>query len=255
MASKACCTIPPVVSDTDAYKLQGSHDKISDLKTYVTGSTDSKTGVLVIYDIFGLDFAQTLQGADIIASSTSSLVVIPDFFKGEPMAISGFPPDTPEKQKALGEFFAGPAAPPKTVAKVGELVPLLKEKYPSVERWALMGYCWGGKVTALLSGAGCPFVGSAQIHPAMMDAEDAAKLTVPHFVLATKDEDAETTEKVRGIIENHQDEAVRTKSQVMRWEGTFHGFMAARVDLKDAESKAYYEKGYKKLVHWLKEVL
>jgi hypothetical protein len=41
----------------------------------------------------------------------------------------------------------------------------------------------------------------------------------------------------------------------MRWEGTFHGFMAARADLKDKENLEYYEKGYKKLVHWLKEVL
>lgn len=63
--SHACCTVPPVVGDN--YKEKGSWTTVNGLKTYATGSSSAKTGILVVYDIFGF-FPQTLQGADIIAS-------------------------------------------------------------------------------------------------------------------------------------------------------------------------------------------
>lgn len=249
MTSKACCTIPPVVSDTDNYKTQGSYTRISSLLTYTTGPTTSKTGVLVIYDIFGMHFPQTLQGSDIIASS-GHLVVMPDLFDGAPMDIANFPPNTPEKQQKLKAFFGGIANPGPMVQKIrSEVVPAVKEAYPGVERWAVVGYCWGGKIVTLLS-AGEGFVASAQLHPAMLDAADAGNIKIPHFLLATKDEDEAVVEAFKTALEG-----VGKKSQVFRWEGTFHGFMAARANLKDKENLEYYEKGYKKLVHFLNESL
>lgn len=62
--SKACCTVPPVVSD--GYKEKGEWITIDGMKTYKTGSEKAKSAILVIYDIFGF-FPQTLQGADILA--------------------------------------------------------------------------------------------------------------------------------------------------------------------------------------------
>ncbi|KAI5846186.1 dienelactone hydrolase [Tricharina praecox] len=253
MTSKACCTIPPVVSDTDNYQTQGTYTTISSLRTYAVGPTTSKTGVLVIYDIFGMDFPQTLQGCDIIGSS-GHLVVMPDLFDGAPMDMANFPPDTPEKQQALQTFFAGLANPGPMVQKIrAEVLPAVKQTYPAVDRWAVIGYCWGGKIVTLLS-AGEGFAASAQLHPAMLDPADAAKITIPHFCLSTKDEDAAATEGFRTVLEAVKG-VVGEKSLVLRWEGTFHGFMAARANLKDKENLEYYEKGYKKLVHFLKETL
>ncbi|KAA8900013.1 dienelactone hydrolase [Sphaerosporella brunnea] len=252
MASKACCTIPPVVSNTDEYTIKGSYSALSEFKTYVTGSTSSKTGVLVIYDIFGMDFKQTLQGSDIIASS-GHLVVMPDLFKGQPMDIGVFPPDTDERRKKLTDFFATTANPQNNVETVKNLVPALKEAYPSVEKWALVGYCWGGKIVTLLSQEGTPFAASAQCHPAFLDPEDGKKLTIPHLCIASKDEDPVAVQKFKEVVEAN--EKIRDKSEVVRWEGIFHGFMAARANLKDRENFVYYEKGYKKVVHFLKEAL
>ena len=62
--SKACCTVPPVVSN--GYKEKGSFTTIAGMKTYVTGPSSAKSAILVVYDIFGF-FPQTLQGADILA--------------------------------------------------------------------------------------------------------------------------------------------------------------------------------------------
>jgi dienelactone hydrolase len=162
MTSKACCTIPPVVSDTDAYTVKGSYSILDGMRTYVSGSPTSKTGVLVVYDIFGLDFKQTLQGCDIMSSSggreregEGRLVVMPDLFRGEPMDIKNYPPDTPEKQQKLSAFFGSKAAPAKNVEAVRNLVPLLSKSFPSVERWALTGYCWGAVVPCSLSPCVC----------------------------------------------------------------------------------------------------
>jgi len=254
MASKACCSIPPVVTDLSKYEKKGTYETISNLKHYITGPHDAKTGIFVVYDIFGLDFTQTIQGSDILASGTKALTVIPDIFDGKPMNINDFPPTTPEKKQALDAFFSpdGPANPEKTVAKVREtLLPGLKKRFPSVEKWAILGYCWGGKMTTLLSGADSPFVASVQCHPAFLDPTDAAKLTIPHLCLATKDEDHETTKKFEEAIP----EALKSKSIVHYWDGTFHGFMAARTDLENPEHLAYYKKGYEAAVDFLHKAL
>lgn len=63
--SHACCTVPPVVSE--GYKTKGEYTTYGGLKTYATGAPGAKTGILVVYDIFGF-FPQTEQGADILAT-------------------------------------------------------------------------------------------------------------------------------------------------------------------------------------------
>lgn len=70
---------------------------------------------------------------------------MPDFFDGEPADISWYPPDNEEKGKKLGEFFQAKAAPPKTLPRVSKVVKELGESR-GVEKWGVVGYCWGGKV-------------------------------------------------------------------------------------------------------------
>ena len=55
----------------------------------VTGPSDADKAIVVIYDIFGY-FPQTLQGADILATSDKQKyrVFIPDWFKGTPADIA-----------------------------------------------------------------------------------------------------------------------------------------------------------------------
>lgn len=174
------CTIPPVVSE--GYQAKGGYITVDGLKTcksmppasiacsvgyhvlktYTpesialahtrhpdrTGPADAKHAILIIYDIFGF-FPQTLQGADILATSDkerSYQVFIPDFFEGKPADISWYPPDNEEKGKKLGEFFAGPAAPAKTVARIPKVVDDINSKVSGIQSWGILGFCWGGKV-------------------------------------------------------------------------------------------------------------
>ena len=115
------------------------------LRSDVTGSTSSTRGVIAVYDIFGF-CPQTFQGADRLAESIKGLLLMPDFFKGEPLSLSLYPPDTDEKKKTAMEFMAGPANIGKNVEKLVEAVKEAKRKYGNVRSWGTYGLCWGGKV-------------------------------------------------------------------------------------------------------------
>jgi dienelactone hydrolase len=110
---------------------------------------------LVVYDIFGF-FNQTLQGADILAHTDDIKyqVFMPDFFEGKPADISWYPPDNDEKGKKLGEFFNNQAAPPKTLPRIPKIVEELG-KSRGIEKWAIIGFCWGGKVCGFICDGDC----------------------------------------------------------------------------------------------------
>ena len=111
----------------------------------VTGSTPSTKGIIAVYDIFG-EMPQTLQGADRLAKSVGALVLVPDFFRGKPLPLSLYPPDTDEKQKTAMEFIATTANIENSVAKLVELVREAKGMFENVKSWGTYGLCWGGKV-------------------------------------------------------------------------------------------------------------
>lgn len=55
------------------------------------------------------------------------------------MDINTFPPDTDEKKEKLGAFFSTKADVSATVAAASEVLTALKEKYPTVEKWGVLG--------------------------------------------------------------------------------------------------------------------
>lgn len=157
--STACCTRVPI-GTSEAVPVQ----KIAGLDTCkrhipstvpaqlfylilqdVAGNTSSKKGVIVVYDIFGF-YPQTLQGADRLAEQLNAVALVPDYLDGVYADKSWTPADTEEKKAAFGAFFANHAAPPKVIPKVQATIAEAKTKFPSVEKWAVLGLCWGGKV-------------------------------------------------------------------------------------------------------------
>lgn len=246
--SQACCNTPAVVSK--GYTPKGSYITVDGMKTYATGPKDGKHALLVVYDIFGLGFEQTLQGADILANSDKTRsyeVFVPDFFDGKPADISWYPPDTPEKGEKLGAFFETTAAPPKTIPRVAKCVEELQKANPRIQSWGIIGFCWGGKIVNLTSTAGTPFKAAVAAHPAMVDPADAPNVSIPILVIPSKDEDQEAVEKYA--------QGLKVPHQVEWYHDQVHGFMAARGDLSDEKVKAAYEKAYKTAVAWFHEHL
>lgn len=243
--SKACCTIPPVVAKD--YKEKGTWTTIAGLKTYVTGPSDAKRAILWIFDIFGY-FPQTIQGADILASSKDSpyLVIMPDFFEGSPAKLEWYPPVTEEQKKLFGAFIKSTGDLGRTQTRIPNVVKEADEKYPTVEKWGVVGYCWGGKQVALSSQSDSLFVAGAQSSPAFVDPEDAAKIMIPMLLLPSKDEDVELVKKY--------DENLKVKKLIKTYDQV-HGFMSARADFEEPSAKAAYEDGYTTLLNFFNEHL
>ncbi|KAF1997855.1 dienelactone hydrolase family protein-like protein [Amniculicola lignicola CBS 123094] len=242
--SKACCNTPAVVSK--GYTPKGDYITVDGLKTYATGPSTAKQAILVVYDIFGF-FSQTLQGADILAYSDSEhpyQVFMPDFFEGEPADISWYPPQTDEHKQKLGKFFQEKAGPPKTLPRVKSIVAELS-KERGIEKWAAVGYCWGGKIVNLSSMEGTPFKVAAVCHPAMVAADDAPGITIPYAMLPSQDESKDDVEK--------WEKGLKVPHLVEWFPDQLHGWMAARADLEDAKVKSEYERGYKTVVDFFHE--
>ncbi|KAJ2897541.1 hypothetical protein MKZ38_004613 [Zalerion maritima] len=270
--SEACCNIPPVTSSND-YPMKGQYDEFDGLKTYVTGPDDATKGIIVIFDIFGY-FPQTIQGADILSTSdkTKYKVVMPDWFEDTPLTtfwhdasvfgmgveIGGdggpdsvyshvlcrtrFPPTTKEHQEKLGAFFQKHG--PSTVKpKLPGIMKAVEAKYPSVQSWGILGFCWGGKVVSVTVSAGDnPFKIAAECHPAMVDPADAEGIKVPLCMLASKDEDPEAVSKFESNLS--------VTKHVETFGDQIHGWMAARSDLEDPRVKEEYVRGYKTVLEF-----
>jgi len=234
--SEACCKIPPVVDE--GYSPKGKYIDLNGMKTYVTGPDSADSAILSIYDIFGY-FPQTIQGADILAYSDTEhpyQVFIPDFFEGDHAKIEWYPPDTPEKEKAFGEWFQI-VSPPKHLPKVPGLLEAAEKHNSNIKAWGVIGYCWGGKMTSLIAGKDTKFKAAVQTSPALMDSTEAEKVTIPMMVLASKEEPADEVKKYG--------DKLTVKKHVETFDDQLHGFMSARGDLKDEKVKAEYERGYK----------
>lgn len=99
----------------------------------------------------------------------------------------------------------------------------------------------------LSSMQGSRFKAAASCHPAMVDANDAAGVTIPFAMLPSKDEPKEDVEKWQ--------QAIKTKNIVQWWPNQVHGFMAARGDLKDPAVESDYKKAYELLLNFFHENL
>jgi dienelactone hydrolase len=208
----------------------------------VTGPSDASQAILVIYDIFGY-FPQTLQGADILAHSDKEhqyQIFMPDFFMGSPADISWYPPDTKEKGEKLGAFIKNEAEPSKTLSKIPGVLEDAEKGNSSIKSWGIVGYCWGGKMVSLSSAGDTKFKAAAELHPSMVDPEDAKKISIPMCMLASKDEDAK-------LVDGFEANLKGTK-HVETFGDQVHGWMAARADLADKRVKEEYERGYKTLL-------
>ncbi|KFX97198.1 hypothetical protein O988_04970 [Pseudogymnoascus sp. VKM F-3808] len=242
--SKACCSIPPILSEKE-YKAKGAFETIDSIKTYVTGSPDATIGIFVVADIFGY-YPQTLQGADILASTSAYRVFVPDFFDNDPCPREWYPPTSATADK-LGNWFKQHGDFPEACEKTNRFLNSFKKQSPKIEKWVGVGYCWGGKVIALTSQENTPWAVSVQLHPAGVSGADATKITVPHMLLASGDE---SKDDVAEFEKN-----LKGEKHVQTWEKMIHGWMAARGDLDNPEVVKEYENGYQTVLGFLKKNL
>ncbi|KAL1857372.1 hypothetical protein Plec18170_003496 [Paecilomyces lecythidis] len=243
--NKACCTRTPVGTSQSV-----PVSKIADLDVYVAGNTSAKRGVILVYDIFGL-YPQTLKGADRLSEHLDAVTLVPEFLRGAQADPSWFPMDNQEKKEAFGKFFTDHASLEKNTEKLLEVVAEAKTKYPSVEKWAVVGLCWGGKLAALVSGENTPFAASGQAHPSFLAPDDVKNMTIPHIVLASGEESKEEIAAYKEALEAKKD----IPSEVDLYDTQVHGWMGARADFNDEENKKEFERGYKQVADFFGKFL
>ena len=114
----------------------------------MTGSQTSTKAIVDVMDVFGLA-PQTIQGADLLAAALNAIVLVPDFFKGEPAQGAWFAGGE-ENDKKKNAFMAKHLG--SFDGSLKELLAVVedgKKKWPGVESWGANGLCWGGKVSSL----------------------------------------------------------------------------------------------------------
>jgi len=239
MTSKACCTIPPVVSE--GYEQQGSYKPFGSMeKAYIVGPESSDKAIVVCYDVFGY-YPQTIQGADILAATCNATVVMPDVTHGKPVDLKDFPPDTPEKQKIFSDFFATTGSFPGRLEEIYGCVETLRAQ--GAKKVGVLGYCWGGKVV-ILAGQSGKVDAAAAVHPAMMAANDADDLKVPIGIFISNDEDVQEAEKFIGKLEI---KPFASQNVYEHYPTMHHGWAAARGDLSNPENLKCYKDVYQKV--------
>jgi dienelactone hydrolase len=171
---------------------------------------------------------------------------MPDFFEGEPADISWYPPDNEDKGKKLGNFFSTKAVPPATLNRIPGILNAAGT-FPG--GWAIVGYCWGGKIASLTASGlvSTHFNAAVQCHPAMLDPKDAEKVVIPMCILASMDEDVQVVEEYKSKLQ--------VKNHVQYFPDQIHGWMAARGDLSNDKVRKEYENGYKAVVEFLSEAM
>jgi dienelactone hydrolase len=145
--------------------------------------------------VFGF-FIQSLKGADILAHKYDQVpdnagefqVFMPDLFGDHPQDIQNFPPKSPKQFKAIFDFMNGYAKPEDNASRITPILADIRQKHPEINSWAIIGFCWGGKIASLVSQQGTMFQAAAQCHPSLLDTEDAKKVTIPMCILPSQDE-------------------------------------------------------------------
>jgi len=171
---------------------------------------------------------------------------MPNFFEPkEPFLTSKHPPKSDQDRSDLQAFFGpdGAAYPPNNIGKLTKFTETLKSNgYKYVGAY---GFCWGSKICISSGSAGTPLDAVALVHPAMLNANDAAKLTIPLAMYISKDESVEEYNKINDIISK---KPFASKSDSKIYTNMFHGFAAARANLENEENKKEFEDVYGKLV-------
>ncbi|KAI9292212.1 alpha/beta-hydrolase [Neoconidiobolus thromboides FSU 785] len=220
---KACCTLPPVVSN---YEPKGNKAKVEDFEYYIIGEEHKKT-IFCCYDIFGFH-NNTLQFVDLL-SQAGYRVIVPDFFRGKPWSLDNFPPKNYQELKQWG-FVDNNWE--NRVYK--DLQVLIKHFNIDTEKdqTGIIGFCWGGKMVVEALKLSKPiFKAGAALHPAALTEQDFKEINYPFLFIPTKDES-----EIIPFFDQIKPSAL-TQSEKHEFTQTFHGFAAARGDFTNEENR------------------
>jgi len=184
---------------------------------YMVGSLDSKAGVVLVGDIFGM-MDNSKHFADILAAE-GYLVVMPDFFGSRAWPADVWPPDF--EDKTWKEFIAFATDMKPHVAKMKKAAALLR--HMGCTKIGAAGMCWGAKPMFEVAEDNL-FDAIATAHPSFFGADLLKSVKTPVCVLLSKDEGP--MEDVEAAVKAHP----YAPHVFKRFNNLHHGFFGARFD-------------------------
>ncbi|KAM7462643.1 hypothetical protein LguiA_030764 [Lonicera macranthoides] len=189
-----CCENAPTLSSSYGV---GHEEEIGGLKSYVSGSLDSKLCVLLVSDIFGYKAPNLRKLADKVAAA-GFYVVVPDFLHEDPYA--------PENAERPMLTWLKDHSPDEAFENAKPVIEDLKTK--GVSKIGAAGFCWGAKVVVEL--AKHTYIHAAAIlHPSFVSLEDINGVKVPISILG-----AETDQRSPPELLKRFEETLNAKPEV-----------------------------------------
>ncbi|KAF1943076.1 hypothetical protein EJ02DRAFT_453785 [Clathrospora elynae] len=161
MATSPPCSESNTQGTIHAGQPKGTEELIHGLNTYVIGNRTTPRATIVVYsDIFGLSLPNNKLIADAYAASGEYLVYLPDFFKGDPVALKiadVLLPVDAAKQSTFAKYTGILANIPsfvmwktrhgqvETERVCMEFLGELRKAIPKERKIGMVGFCWGGK--------------------------------------------------------------------------------------------------------------
>lgn len=195
---------------------------------YMAGSIESKKGVVLVGDIFGMHH-NSHRYADILAEA-GFLVIMPDFFGKHAWSPDNWPPDySSEKWMEFRNYCS--AFDTIHLPKARKAVSLLRKI--GCTKIASIGMCWGSGLAFDLAAENLVDA-AATCHPSILSDASIKKANVPICVMLSKDEppfvEVEAACKANKLQPN----------VYVRYDQLSHGFFGSRFDpskASDAETK------------------
>lgn len=241
------------------------------------GTPKPKAAVLIATDAFGYTLVNSRLIADAFAKETGVICIMPDLFGAigplphdlleplekrastEPLSlwqrVSAFPRKAVGMARliwvALNWFPRQPVGP--KVQLIETVMTAATEKY-GVSKFGAQGYCYGGKLVALLGAkADGPVTAIALAHPSLLKVEDIRALTVPQLWLCAE-KDMAFSDKLRIQAEaicKEKEASGGPTAAFHLFPGTEHGF-AVRGNDADPAVKTARESAFAEAVDFFK---
>ncbi|XP_048129648.1 endo-1,3;1,4-beta-D-glucanase-like [Rhodamnia argentea] len=234
MSSSQCFDNPPNLSSTCG---AGRVGELAGLKTYLTGPSDSKRAVLLIADVFGYEAPKLRKLADKVASA-GFLVVVPDFFYGDPVVDFTSPSFNREA------WFKNHSTD-KGYEDAKPVISALKSK--GVSAIGAAGFCWGGKVLVKLAGTE-DIQAAVILHPGRMTEDEIKAVKIPTAILGAEIDHASPPEDLKkfGEIMSAKTEF---ESYVKIFPGVSHGWSVKYDDANEFAVKSAKE-AHEDMLNW-----
>jgi len=220
---------------------KGKELTIADLPTYLsTPANPNGHAVVIATDIFGYRLINARLIADAFADQGFT-VFIPDLFQGDPMDMSCLESmEAAQESTGVSRIFSTvravfrfittmrqwfPKHPfPPVIEDMKRFIAAAKAEY-EVEKVAIQGYCYGGKVAVLLAGEEAPVVDAISVaHPSALEVpKDIEPIKVPSL-FACAESDWLFNKSKRTTSQKILEAKQGVGSKFVVYPGTQHGF-------------------------------